>query len=117
MALDRLYAQANKTLPNLTVTASAKSGDPMVIGQIPCVLLTDADSLNTAIVQADGIFNLSVKGVNSGGNNAVALGDILYYNSGATPKVNKDSGGVRFGYSLGAVGSGSTATIAVQIGY
>lgn len=117
MAKNRLYAQAGQTLPNITVPASALSGDPVVVGQIPGVMLVDADSLNMGIVQIDGIFTLSVKGVNSGGNNAVALGDILYYNSGATPKINKDSGGVRYGYSLGAVGSGSTATISVQVGY
>lgn len=117
MAVNRLYAQNGLTLPNLTVPAGALSGAPVVVGQLPGVLLTDADSLNTGIIQKDGIFNLSVKGVNSGGNSAVAFGDILYYNSGATPKINKDSGGVRFGYALGAVASAATGTIPVQVGY
>jgi len=48
----------------------------------------------------------------------LAAGDILYYEAGQTPPINKDAtNGVRFGYALAAVSSGATTTIAVKIGY
>jgi hypothetical protein len=48
----------------------------------------------------------------------VAIGDILYHEAAATPKVNKDNvAGIRFGYALQAVASGATTTIQVKIGY
>jgi hypothetical protein len=69
-------------------------------------------------MQTDGVFTLSVKGENNAGNVAVAIGDILYHEAAATPKVNKDNvAGIRFGYALQAVTSGATATIRVKIGY
>lgn len=117
MATNRKYAQGNKTLPNLTVTASSLSGDPMVIGQIPGVLVKNADTSNKSVMQTDGIFTLSVKGVDGVGNAAIALGAIIYYTAGDTPKLNAKTTGVRFGYALEAVTSGATSSIMVQIGY
>ena len=116
MAKNRVEAGTGKTTTG-TVLASAKSGDPACIGQIPGVCAIDADSNNQAPNYLDGVFSVSVKGVNSGGNSAVAEGDILYYNSGHTPKIDKDNTGVRWGYARGTVGSGSTATINAQVGY
>lgn len=117
MAKNRLYAQGNITYPNLPVPAASLSGAPMVVGQIPGVLTGDADAANTAVMQRDGIFSLSVKGIDQSGNSAVVIGDILYYTAGDTPKISKKNTGVRFGYALGAVNSAATATIPVQIGY
>lgn len=93
------------------------SGDPVRCGQIPGVALTaeDTDGLTTSAL--DGQFSLSVKGVDGSGNSAVADGDILYYVDGDTPKLSKKATGVRFGYAKGTVGTGSTATIPVEIGY
>ena len=124
MAVNRLYAQNATTMPNLDVTpgagavgSAAKSGDPVVIGSIPGVLLGDAGSNGSGIIQRDGIFNLSVKGLNSGGSStAIAEGDILYFTAADTPPLSGKTG-VRFGYALKGVGSGATATIPVQIGY
>jgi hypothetical protein len=77
-------------------------------------LLTDG----TCTMDFGGVYSLSVKGVAAGpANSAVAIGDILYYNDSHTPKIDKDAGGVRFGYAYGTVGSGSTGTIDVKIGY
>lgn len=117
MAKNRVYAQTNTTYPNLPVPASTLSGAPMVVGQIPGVMMADADAANTGVMQRDGIFNLSVKGIDGSGNIAVAIGDILYYTAGDTPKISKKATGVRYGYALGAVTSGATATIPVQVGY
>lgn len=115
MAVDRIFAQSGTTqkLP----TASGKlAGDPMCVGNIPVVLLTDAEAASPyyATCQLDGVFDISVKA--TGG--AIAVGDILYFETAATPKIDNSSGGnVRFGYALEAIGNGLTDTINVQIGY
>ena len=94
------------------------SGDPVVIGQLPGVALTDEDDDGNATVQTDGVFDLSVKGETTV-DAAIAVGAIVYYDSAATPhKLNADSAnGVRFGYALEAVTSGATTTIRVKVGY
>lgn len=102
----------------LPVPSGRVSGDPVVVGQLPGVCLTDRDANGNATVQMDGVFTLSVKGENNAGNSAVAIGDILYYETGQTPPVNKDNvAGVRFGYALEVVSSGATTSIKVKIGY
>lgn len=97
--------------------ASISAGDPVVKGQIPGVALTDTDGDGNVTVQTRGVFDLSVKGVDGSGNAAVAIGDILYYTAGDTPKLGKKTTGVRFGYALEAITSGSTDTIKVAVGY
>lgn len=105
--------------------ASVAAGDPQVIGQVPGVALTATDGNGSVTLQTDGIFDLSVKGVDGGGNVAVNNGDILYFVSGDTPKLGKKTSGVRFGYAYSAtvapgaqlIASGATGTISVKIGY
>lgn len=97
--------------------ASVAADDPVVKGQIPGVALTDTDSDGNVTVQTRGVFDLSVKGIDGSGNAAVAVGDIIYYTSGDTPKLNKKTTGVRFGYALEAVASAGTDTIKVLLGY
>lgn len=122
MATNRLYAQSNQTMPNLDFTgqnkmgSAVKSNDPVVVGQVPGVAAADAGADGSGVMFTDGIFNLSVKGENQGGNTAVAEGDILYFDS-AKSALNKDTTKVRYGYALKGVASGSTATIPVQLGY
>jgi predicted RecA/RadA family phage recombinase len=108
-----------ESLP-LTCSAPATpaSGDPVICGQIPGVALADEDADGLTTVALDGVFELAVEGANNAGNTAVSVGDILYYDSAATVKINKDNtNGVRFGYALAAVSSGATATINVRVGY
>ncbi len=98
--------------------ATPASGDPVVCGKIPGVALAAEDTAGVTTVALDGQFTLSVKGEDASGNSAVADGDILYYEQGQTPPVDKDAtNGVRFGYARGAVVSGATTSIAVEIGY
>lgn len=97
--------------------ASKSSGDPVVVGQIPAVALIDTNADGNVTIKTDGVFALSVKGVDGSGNAAVAVGDILYYTDGDTPPLGKKTSGVRFGYALEAVTSGATKTIKVKIGY
>lgn len=114
---ERRYIKGAATAP-----ATPVSGDPVLLGQIPGVALTDEGEGGNAsgeiTIDTAGVYDLSVKGENAGGNSAVAIGDIIYYEAGQTPPLNKDAtNGVRFGYALGTVGSGLTATIPVRIGY
>lgn len=120
MAKNQVYAyDENKALSAVcSAPATPASGDPVMIGQIPGVALTAERTDGTTTVATDGVWSLSVKGENNAGNVAVAVGDILYYEAGQTPPVNKDNvAGIRFGYALAAVGSGATATIPVKVGY
>lgn len=97
--------------------ASVASGDPVVVGQIPGIALTSTDANGNVTVKRSGVVSVSVKGIDGGGNSAVAVGDILYYVSGDTPKLSKKTSGVRFGYALQTVSSAATTTIRVLLGY
>lgn len=123
MATNRLYTMTGITMPPLDILpgssaagGTAKSGVPVVCGQIPGVLVNDAVSDGRGVMAIDGIFTLSVKGENQGGNTAVAEGDILYMDV-TKAYLSKDTTKVRYGYALQAVASGSTASIPVKLGY
>lgn len=90
------------------------SGDPCLVGQISGVAETPKDANGNCIVSREGVYSLSVKGTNGAGV-AVAVGDKLFYTIANTPKIDKTVTGVFFGYALGAVGSGATATIPVDL--
>lgn len=101
-----------------TQPATPASGDPVLVGQIPGVALIDEEADGAVTVDTGGVYALSVGGeTNAGAGSAVAVGDILYYDSAATPVINKDTTGVRFGYALGTVASAGTGTINVKVGY
>lgn len=100
-----------------TDPATPVSGDPVVVGQLPGVALVNEDAAGNTTVKTNGVASLSVKGIDAGGNSAVAVGDIVYYTAADTPKLSKKATGVRFGYALDPVTSGATATIRVKIGY
>lgn len=117
MATNRVIAQASRRSQLIAVTAGLLSGAPFVFGKMPGVLLKDADASNKAVLQLDGIFSLSVKGIDGSGNLGIAVGDIIYYTAGDTPKLSVKATGVRFGYALEVVVSGATTTIKVQVGY
>lgn len=115
MALNRRFAQSNKTYYG-AVTTGKLSGAPETIGQLPCVLLTNANASDSdkATVQLDGVWAMSVN-AEAG---AIAAGDIIYYDEadGTTKLNNTSSGNIRWGYALEAIASG-VATILCQCGY
>lgn len=118
MAKNVIFEDGDQVAVVCTDPASPVSGDPVLVGQLPGVALTTMDAatgLTTA--KFNGVVTLSVKGVDGGGNSAVAVGDILYDVTGDTPKISKKASGVRYGYALGTVTSGATATIRVKIGF
>jgi len=97
--------------------ADVKSGDPVVVGQLPAVALIDTNADGNVTIKCDGVFALSVKAVDGSGNSAVAVGDKLYYVAEDTPKLSKKAAGVFFGYALAAITSGQTKTINTKVGY
>ncbi|MEW6555084.1 MAG: DUF2190 family protein [Actinomycetota bacterium] len=96
-------------------SASRSSGDPVAVGQITGVALIDTDADGNITLKRNGSADLSVKGIDGSGNSAVAVGDAIYYVEADTPKLSKKATGVLFGYALGTVGSGQTATIEVLL--
>lgn len=115
MATNRRYAKGSPL--SFVVPSPTKSGDPVVIGTIPGVALTsyDANQGGKASLALDGVFDLPVKGINAGGNVAVAVGDALYFTSGDTPPISKKATGVFFGHALEAITPGATDTIYVRV--
>lgn len=123
MATNMIQAPQDTVLSNVTPSypAAPTSGAPGLVGQIPGVCLNDAGEGGNAAGAVDfetaGVFDLEVEAVNNGGNSAVAVGDILYYEAGEDPPLNKDATAVRFGYALEVISSGQTGTIKVKVGY
>lgn len=121
MARNIIFDEGDQLSLVATDPAAPVSGNPVIVGQIPGVALTDERADGTTTVKMNGVADLSVKGEHYNGtakaNIAVAAGDILYYNAADTPKLNRDNRGVRFGYALEAVASGATDTIRVKVGY
>lgn len=97
----------------LAVASGVVSGDPVQVGNLTGVALFDRDAAGKSTVDFQGVYNLSVKGVNDAGNVAVAAGDAIYFITGDTPKLSKKASGTLFGFAKAAVTSGSTATIEV----
>ena len=110
---------------NLLLTvAGISSGDPVAVGGITGVALTDTGTDGNCVIRRKGVFELNVEGVNMVfqdpswvyGNVAVSVGDKLYYDAGKTIKINKnDHSGVFFGYALETVVSGASAIIQVLL--
>jgi predicted RecA/RadA family phage recombinase len=118
MSKNDVFRRAEQLAVTCTAPTTPASGDPVLYGQRPGVALVNKDATTTKTsVAFCGEFNLSVKGINAGGNVAIAEGDIVYYTAGDTPPLSAKATGVRFGYAAGAVTSAATATIPVIVGY
>lgn len=122
MATNQVFVPGDKFSAVCSQPATPVSGDPVLVGQIPGVALVDegdgGNATGETSITTVGIWDLNAEAVNNGGNSAIAVGDILYYDSAATIKINKDNtNGVRFGYALETVTSGSSGVIRVKLGY
>jgi predicted RecA/RadA family phage recombinase len=117
MATNKIFDEGDQLNCVCSDPAVPKSGDPVIVGQMPGVALTNERADGTTSVDTEGVFKLSVKGVDGAGNSAVAEGDIIYYVAADTPKLSKKATGVRFGYARQAVTGGATSTIRVKLGY
>lgn len=120
MATNQVYNYGDQfDVPAAAVAAPATpgSGDALLIGDaLPAVALTDpyddASGTSQITVKTNGVYELEVAA--AGG--AIAVGDLVYIDS-TTGALNDSNGNVRFGYALGAIDNGATATIPVKIGY
>lgn len=117
MATNIRYEHCDQIALAVTDPASPGSGDPVLVGELPGVALIDEQADGLTTVKLNGAADLSVQGYDGTANAAITAGDIVYYNSGASPVLNVNTGGVRYGYALQDVASGATATIPVKIGY
>lgn len=119
MATNQVYDEGDQLSVVCTDPASPNSGDPVLFGTLGGVALTKKGdggnaSTNTSVA-FEGVFTLSVKGVNGSGNAAIAAGDTVYYVTGDTPKLSAKTTGVKFGVALAAVASGATTAIMVRL--
>lgn len=114
LALNREYADAD-SIP-LPVPEGTESGDPLVVGALPAVAMTDRDADGNASCQCNGAYRLPVTGKNKAGEKAIEAGDIVYLMADGTVNVNNEEG-KRFGYALLPVVKNKTETIPVKIGY
>jgi predicted RecA/RadA family phage recombinase len=128
MAKNVVFEEGDQLSVVCTQPATPVSGDPVLFGDLPGVALTDegkgGNAATRTSVKLEGVIETPVKGINGGGNSAVADGDVIYYVAGDTPPLSKKATGVRFGVAMGKptdtgnlVGTGATATIRVRIGY
>lgn len=96
--------------------SGVSSGDPVEQNDLTGVALNDTDSDGNIRLDTEGVFDLTVEAKNDGGNVAVSIGDKLYYDSGATIKINKDdTSGTLYGYALEEITSGESDTINVRL--
>lgn len=115
MAKNIIFDKGDQLAVTVTHPATPASGDPVRVGDICGVALTDEHTDGTTSVKFDGVADVSVKGVNGSGNSAVAVGDSIFYVDADTPVLSKKATGKLFGYALEAVSSGGTDTIRVKL--
>lgn len=117
MATNRIFENTDRLTVTVTHPAAPNSGDPCRWGERVGVALNDevehGDLTGKTTVQFDGVFDVSVKGIDGSGNSTVAVGDKLYYTDADTPPLSKKATGRYAGYAMEAVTSGATATIRV----
>lgn len=114
MAKNMIYKDAN--VLEIVVPAGITSGDPVVVNNITGVALTDRDATSgKATVKFNAVFDLSVKAINDDGNSAVAIGDIIFWLTGDTPKLSKKNSGTAFGIALETITEAETDTIKVML--
>lgn len=113
MAKNRSQEFAKEIL--LPVPAGTKSGDPLVVGALPCVAMIDRNADGEASVDCGGSYWFEVEGKNKAGNTAIAAGAIVYLKEGKISANNEE--GARFGYAQEPVASGAKTLVRVKVGY
>ena len=99
---------------DLTCTNPEKpnSGDPVRIGNLTGIALTDEDATGKTVVNT-GPF-VAKFAVEDAGGTGIAIGAPIWYHDDATPALdNVSTGGYYYGIALEAIGTDQTATIQV----
>jgi len=88
------------------------SGDPVRIGNLTGIALTDEDAAGKTVVNTGPfVAKFSVK---DNGDTGIAIGAPIWYHDDATPALdNVSTGGYYYGIALEAISAGQTATIQV----
>lgn len=93
----------------LPVISGTVSGSPVIVGMIPGVACTDRDSANSATVETEGTFDVSVTGA------IASVGLPVYITSATYALVVAPGAGIQlFGHAL-ATKAGGAGTIPVRI--
>ena len=104
----------------LAVASGITSGDPVIVGvSLFGFAITDRDSAGNAVVQVpySTVVDMEVEAVNNAGASAVAIGDIIYYEAGEDPILNKDGvSGLQYGIALEVIASGTDTINILLIG-
>lgn len=106
------YVQEGRRL-ELNVGVGKKSGDPVAVGSIVGVCVTDADANGNAVVDTAGVYKLTVVAHNGTGGVAIDVGDPVYLQADGT--LNANTAGELFGYALDVIAAGVTAEIRVKL--
>ena len=94
-------------------------GDPVLVGEniVGVAFLSAVAATDLIAIDTEGVWNLSVVATDNAGSIAVAPGDALFINKTTciiSKNYNKNVSAF-FGYALGTITSGATATIAVKV--
>lgn len=116
MAKNVIFDKGDQLSVAVSHPATPVSGNPVRVGVIGGVALTDERTDGTTSVKFNGVVDVSVKAINGGGNSAVAVGDQIYYVDADTPVLSKKNTGAVYGVALEAITSGATDTIRVRLG-
>ena len=94
-------------------------GDPVVVGSVivGVAFLSAVAATDKIAIDTEGIWVQSVVAEDDDGNIAVTPGDELYINitTCIISKISNSVTNIPFGYALGVIGIGETATIAVKV--
>lgn len=96
---------------------AAAAGDPGRVGDLMGVALIAQDTNSGCTMDFEGVYALTVAGVNDAGNSAVVVGDAIFYVDADTPKLSKKATAGRFyGTAVGPangmlVGSANPASL------
>lgn len=120
MARNIEYEEGNQLViaPTRAISTRVVSGDPVIMGILPGVALTDGSDTvangGRATVKFDGVANLLVHGHDGSADAAIAAGDLVFFDAGV---INVRAAAVRYGYALDPVVRGARTTIRVKVGY
>ena len=119
MATNRIHEDGRNLSVICSHPASPSSGNPVRFGNMTGVASTDERTDgDTSVDFGPAVYDLSVKAENDSGNNAVVVGDMLFYVDAdvgdGTGYLNKKVSGYFFGFAQEAITSGTTSTINVK---
>src|SRR5690554_5085388 len=101
MATNQVYENGDQFEVTPTAPATVNSGDPIMVGDLPGVALTDEDDDGKVTGKFNGVFNLPVN-AESG---AITPGTKVYYDAGDSGLNDSSAGNKPFGFALGSVTS------------